>query len=365
MAVMLVASIVCLIDSIPLSIRTIYAYSARLTGVTPRGDPTQTPVLIQEIKKLSPVPLERTIVCRASGAEVQSIVGKWPFTVLGLSQEDMGYYLRRMESKGIQGRLPTPGEPEAVISRPVATNLRLVIYDPKAPKALRKRGLLLSPDRSEAWSPKPVKIVGIVDTDKWLMLNTIEYQRENHFPPVDVGLVFTHSEKDQRVFDKWALKHFKGRRALIVAYSETKKNADEMFNTLYVILDVVIGTLVLVITFMMGMLMNIYQSQRLVEFGLLQALGYTKRQLVKRVILEGVSLVILGWLLGCVAAYGLLNLANLVLMSPKAFAIDTLDPVAYRYTVPLPIAILVVAVGTVVLRFRKFDPVGVVERRLV
>jgi hypothetical protein len=59
-----------------------------------------------------------------------------------------------------------------------------------------------------------------------------------------------------------------------------------MFSILYRILDVVIGTLVLVITFMMGMLMNIYQSQRLVEFGLLQAIGYTKKQLFARVFAE-------------------------------------------------------------------------------
>ena len=45
--------------------------------------------------------------------------------------------------------------------------------------------------------------------------------------------------------------------------------------------------------------------------------------------------------------------------------LDTTDPVAFAYTVPLPFAILVVAVLTVWLRFRNFDPVGVVERRLV
>jgi len=138
-----------------------------------------------------------------------------------------------------------------------------------------------------------------------------------------------------------------------------------MFATLYQILNVVIGTLVLVITTMMGMLMNIYQSQRLVEFGLLQALGYTKKQLLSRVVIETVFVVVFGWLLGLVAAYGLLNVAKRTLMDPKAFALNVLDPVAYAYSIPLPIAILIVAIATVVLRFRKFDPIGVVERRIV
>ena len=52
-------------------------------------------------------------------------------------------------------------------------------------------------------------------------------------------------------------------------------------------------------------------------------------------------------------------------MTPNAFALDVADPMALLYTIPVPIAILLVAVGTIWLRFRNFDPVAVVERRLV
>jgi len=83
------------------------------------------------------------------------------------------------------------------------------------------------------------------------------------------------------------------------------------------------------------------------------------------VLLESVSVIALGWFLGLVLTYGLLNLASAVLMAPKAYSLDVFDAQAYAYTIPIPFAILVVATFTVVLRFRKFDPVGVVERRLV
>ena len=138
-----------------------------------------------------------------------------------------------------------------------------------------------------------------------------------------------------------------------------------MFKILYKILDVVIGTLVLVITIMMGMLMNIYQSQRLVEFGLLQALGYTKRQLLHRVTLEAILVIVGGWIFGLVMAYALLNVVKATLMDPSAFSLNPFDPIAYVYTLPIPIAIFGAAVLTVWLRFRNFDPVGIVERRLV
>jgi putative ABC transport system permease protein/lipoprotein-releasing system permease protein len=52
-------------------------------------------------------------------------------------------------------------------------------------------------------------------------------------------------------------------------------------------------------------------------------------------------------------------------MDPQAFALDIGDPMAISYTGPVPIAILVIAFGTIWLRFRKFDPVAVVERRIV
>jgi ABC-type lipoprotein release transport system permease subunit len=365
LAVLLVFGIISLIDSIPASIKMIYSYSRNMLGISPRGDPTETTRLLEEIRHNSPVPLDRLMLCRASTAQVESIVGKWPFVVLGLGQSDMRYYLQKMKTRSIIGRLPRPGEPEAMISQPVATNLKLHLYNPNEPASLRAGSILLSPDNGENYSPKYVKVVGIAQTDRWLMLDSIEYQREYHFPPVDLGLVFAANLIDQNKLDHWADKFFEGKHAQIFAYFQIEKQTNEMFKTLYTILDVAIATLAVVITFMMGMLMNIYQSQRLVEFGLLQAIGYTRKQLLVRVFLESFIVVVIGWLCGVAASVGLLSIADRVLMQPRAFTIATSDPTAFRYTIPLPIAILLVAGLTVWWRFHRFDPVGVVERRLV
>ncbi len=354
LAVLLVCGIISLINSIPLSIRVIYSYNKEFLGVSPRGDPTQTPRIVADIKKNSPIPVERAIICRATTNQVKSIVGKWPFVVVGLGQEDMIWYLRRQLSKGLEGRMPTPGAPEALVSKPVARNLSLGIGS-----------VLLSPDSNESYSPMPVKVVGIADTDRWLMFTSIEYQQENHSPPIDLAMIFAKDVQQQAKLDLWAEAHFKGQRAQLWAYHQIEKNTQEMFATLYQILNVVIGTLALVITIMMGMLMNIYQSQRLVEFGLLQAIGYTKKQLLRRVLIESVVVVIAGWIIGMVVGYGLLILAQKLMMEPKSFALNPADPTAFAYTIPIPFAILVVAIATVVLRFRSFDPVGIVERRLV
>lgn len=354
LAVLLVAAIISLINSIPYSIKTIYSYSREMLGVGPRGDASMTPKIVERLKNESPIEISNIMVCRAAPSQVRSIVGKWPFAVLGFERDDMQTYLDRMKVTSLEGRLPEPGMPEAVVSEPVARNL-----------GLKLGGVLLGPELSESYSPKHVKVVGIAQTKYWLMLGSVEYMRQYHFPPVDVAVVFAKDPAQQDQLDRWANKAFEGDRAQVFAYFLLEKSTNEMFVTLYKILNVVIGILVLVITLMMGMLINIYLGQRLIEFGLLQALGYTRRGLLRRVLKEALAFVVMGWVLGVLAAYSLLWFAKKQLMDPNAFALNPLDLTAYLYTVAPPVAVLIVAWVTVYLRFRNFDPVGVVERRLV
>ncbi|HVT11934.1 MAG TPA: ABC transporter permease [Fimbriimonadaceae bacterium] len=354
LAVMLIAGIVAMIDSITYSIQTIYAYSANFLAINPRGDPLSTPRLRMEVERHTPVKLERVMICRAAGTQVNSIVGKWPFVVLGLQQHDFDFWLKRLEVTGIDGRLPRPDKAEMLVSDPVARNLHLHIGS-----------VVLKPDSQESYSPYPVKVVGIAHTDEWTMVTDYEYLAKNHFPPIDDLLFFAYNRADQIKLDEWGFEHFKGERAALWAYREINRQTHTMFHTLFAILNVVIGLLVVVITVMMGMLINIYLSQRLVEFGLLQALGYTKRQLFRRVFKESAIVVVAGWVLGVGLGYVLLFIVKRTLMDPNAYEVLVNDPVAFRYTLPIPIAIMLVAGLTVYLRFRNFDPVSVVERRLV
>lgn len=354
LAVMLVAGIVAMMNSIPLSIRTIYAYAKEALVVGPRGNPELTPKYVAVVRKEAPVPIERLILVRSAPTVVRSIVGKWPFSFLGLEQEDMRYFVHRNHGDNVIGRYPKPGAAEAVVSEPIARNLNLKLGSE-----------VMGPKNTDGYSPESVKVVGISQTDRWFMFGDIDYHRANHFPPIDLAVVFAHNAKDQDKLDRWAEKRFKGERAGVFAYHMLEKDTNEMFKILYQVLNVVIGTLVLVITIMMGMLMNIYQSQRIVEFGLLQALGYTRRQLLGKVLKESLTVVIFGWLFGVLCAYLLLRVTERILMHPRAFALDTTDPTAFGYTLPIPIAVMGAAILTIVLRFRRFDPVSIVERRLV
>jgi len=354
LAVMLVSGIVALMDSIPDSIRQIYAYSKDVLVLGPRSDPSLTPELLATVVKETPVPLDRTMLIRGAPTIVHSIVGKWPFTYIGFKQSDMEYFMRRNHVSQLNGRLPHPGKPEAVLSEPVARNLRAHIGS-----------IVMNPKDMDSYAPDKIKVVGIAQTDRWFMFGDIDYLKESFFPPIDIAVVFARNEADQHTLGKWAEKRFKGTRASLYTYDTLEKDTDDMFSILYQILDVVIGLLVAVITFMMAMLMNIYLSQRLVEFGLLQALGYTKRRILNRVWRETLVVVVFGWIVGALCAFGVLKIVYNLLMYPKAFALNPADPIAFRYTIPIPVAILTVSICTLLFRFRRFDPVSIVERRLV
>jgi ABC-type lipoprotein release transport system permease subunit len=351
---MLIAGIVSLMNSIPLSVKTIYSYSRYSLGVSPRGDQSQLDEIRQRLDESTPVPIEKVVVCRANTAMVDSIVGKWPFVVFGFEQDDMRYYVQKLGGELADGDYPNVGMPEAVVSRPVATNLGIDLGDE-----------LLGPSQSDSYSPFSVKVVGIVESNEWIMFMPIEYHRQFHFPPVDVLLVFTGNLVDQEVLDQWALKEFKGDRARLYAFSDLETQTETAFRTLYTILNVVIASLVVVLTIMMGMLMNIYQSQRVQEFGLLQALGYRKSAILGRVLSEIMVVLAGSWLLGVLSAFALLMVVKAQLFDPRAFALDPYDPSTYLYSTPVPVMIFLVAALDFIVRLKKFDPVGVVERRLV
>ena len=353
LAVLLIAGIVTVMNSIPLSIETVYGFSRMLTGVTTRGDAAEIPAL-EALFETSPVPIEKQIRCRNTIFNVKSIVGPWPFVLYGFKSEDVGYVVQKFELGAIEGRLPNAGEPEVALTSQLATNLDLEIGD-----------ALLSPDDDRNYSPFPVKVVGIFESSEWMAFTSYGYLAVNHFPPIDVFLLFAENQQMQRKLDSWTEESLRGERAVVFTYPSLQRDTRDTFRTLFKILNVVVGLLVVVIAIMMAMLVNIYLTQRIVEFGLLQAIGITKKQLMARAIKEVSLVVVIGWVLGALLVYTLLSIIKAQLMDPKAYALNPVDPVAYGYTLSVPIVILVAAAITVWYRFKVFDPIAVVERRVV
>ena len=105
LAVLLIAGIVAIMNSIPLSIQTVYGYSRYITGATPRGDMSFFPDLKRHFDQ-SPLPIERKFTCRTLVFNIRSIVGPWPFVLYGMHGEDIEY---------VAGKIGPTARPKTII----------------------------------------------------------------------------------------------------------------------------------------------------------------------------------------------------------------------------------------------------------
>ena len=111
------------------------------------------------------------------------------------------------------------------------------------------------------------------------------------------------------------------------------------------------------------MLSNIYFTQRIAEFAVLAAIGYQRKRLIWRVIVETFLLTLMAWIVGAVVSYFFLTYFKTAVFEPRGLLIDPADPFAYKYTIPIPFAITLFAVFTIAYRLMRFDPVTIIERR--
>lgn len=352
LAVVTIASVVALLNSIDRTILKIYDYNRYFAAISPRGAERLKPELMKRVREAPHYGTYFETVVAFMNAE--TIVGRMPFVIFGLKQEDIEPLVARCRLRLAQGRYPDPNQPEVVLSEPLMRNKKLKLGD-----------VVLSPFIPDQYAPVPVRVVGVLKGDTWLAIASYEFIRNHFFAPVRNLLIFASEVRHQPRLDRWLRENLRGEQARVWTYAELQEETHRAFQNLYFITGIVVVVVAFMLATMTGLLANIYFQQRLVEFGLLQAIGYTRRELLWRVSAETIAVVVLGWVLGVASALGALFWAKGAIMEPRGLYMEPLDPIAYRYTLPIPLMVLAFALFTIGWRLRTFDPVAIVERRIV
>ena len=121
---------------------------------------------------------------------------------------------------------------------------------------------------------------------------------------------------------------------------------------------------IVVLALALGLLNVIFFMQRANEFGLLAALGYTKRFLTMRTFLEAVVTVAAGWGLGILLSQAIYTVLNLILFIPKGLSeLTIMTPRVLLFTTPIPITVTVFSVAIVLWQLWRMDPIAIIERR--
>jgi hypothetical protein len=351
LSVVLIGTVVTIIRSIDLTVLTVYGYNRYFLVAVPRNGNQVDPRAEQTIRA---EPLAREIyrisVCFTN---IHTIFGKFPFVLFGLTQEDMPKMLRLTCMRLVEGRLPREGEAACALSVGIARNRNLKIGD-----------VVLAPNIEDSFAPVPVKLVGLLDGENWFAVIPKEFVQKHYFPPLEEIVVAAPTPQQQPELDRRLDKALDKRQVRLFTYGQLVRELRSSLRNLYLIMNIVITIVVLVIAIMMGMLSNIFFMQRLPEFALLAAMGYTRGMLLWRVVRETALLVTLGWTIGVLLSMGILWASYWWVFEPRGMLLQPMDWQAYRYTIPVPIAVLAFAAMSVGPRLLAMDPVLVIERKV-
>ena len=362
LSVFLIASVVTIVNSIDLTVLTVYNYTKIFTPVIPRitaapalfDGPIRVPQAVKDQIRRSPQ-VDRTIETSGFFFNINTVFGKLPFVCFGVTDENRAYLMRRGGDRlEPGGRMPAPGRPEMVISEGLARNKRARVGD-----------IIASPLDVGTFvpAPAPMKLVGILKGPTWMAFTSQRFTDEKLTQVPRSLLVTTKDTADQRAFGDTLYNTLDKVQVEVLAFNNLVKTLQTSLASMYLIMHLVNGTVIFVVALMAGMLSNIYFTQRISEFAVLAAIGLRRSTLVWHAVSETAILTTLGWVLGVMVNWGLLSAMRGRVFEPRGMLIDPSDPVSYLNTLPIPVFITLFAVATISYRLAKLDPVTIIERR--
>ena len=286
--------------------------------------------------------------------DLTMLAGNANFDLYGLSSEGMRYMLNLYGDRVVEGRLPRQDKAEVAISEEVAHARGIWI------------GGLVGSDVDELDSlPEHFTVVGIIRGPTRLGLLPYDFMVNNYFFSRRYQALLVIPSAAHLVDSRPALHSLvKSQPYRIFDGPFVADKIDSLLVNLQRINDFLTLVVGLTLALVIGLLNNLYFRQRMNEFGLLAALGYPRRRLIRRVALEGAVVVVGAWILGGLVAVGLLEWFNAAYMLPHGLVIKVFDPgILLRATLPVPVMVLLVSQGTLLLQLSRLDPISIIERR--
>lgn len=353
LSVFLVASVVTIVNSVDLTVTTIYNYFRVTTPIIPQHSGLR--VDDDDRKALGRMPgIDRVVDATGFFMNVNTVFGQEPFICFGLSDSDRDYIIRRSRDRLVEGRMPLPGAPEAILSENLVRNKKLKLGD-----------VVAGPDDKGAIAgmPVPVRLVGVLDGPTWIAFTSRQFCEEAApFLPQFV-LVTARPPISLAVLSKRLDATLDSSQVQVESYDYLVSYLRSSLESMYLIMTMVNAMVILVVAIMSGMLSNIYFTHRISEFAILSAIGVRRARLLWHAVSETGIVTCIGWVVGIISTWLILGALRGRVFEPRGMLIDPRDPMALLYTLPIPIMITAFAVATVAYRLARLDPVTIIERR--
>ncbi len=321
------------------------------TLVFPKKDTRIPKAVLAEIAAHPAV--DRMIDSRNCFVRVKTLIGPMPFNLRAGRRNELEYLLARTGARLREGRLPGPGTNEVAVHENIM----------KANGWPLGREFGVDVDE-EDWMLGRFKVVGILEGPVPVGVCSFEFLNnplqyafsaklwEREIVVAKPGRVaelnaFLRTLKDVKVYDK----------------ARAVDDVTQGFDRIILVIRFISVLLIVVVSFVVGLINNIFFAQRVDEFAVLMAIGHPQRRVFRMVAGETAGLMAVSWTLGMASGLAVFAAFRALVMEPRGIPLPLWQPAPVLISLALPVVAQAFAVVTVLGRLRRLDPVTIIERR--
>jgi len=355
-----VCTMVRLLDSVPEGAYAAGNYLTRVSLVSAAG-PSLDPSVVSLIRTHPGV----ARVIQEKGLELGTPYIFGEHHLFGVTEADMRVLMEACDLGLKEGRLPRPRTNEMALTEELANTMGLQIGD----QIDRSIGEDWAGDSYYAAIPVPLELVGILQSQRpepHIRLGFVSYEyvssHELFVSPWSPGLVVIARDGQAIEVEDFLEAEIASPSTPVMTHRQLFEKYEGLLVVLHVIFGIVDVLVAIVMALVIAAISQIAQTRRLEEFGLLNALGHSKKSLLRQLTLEVAITTGLGWLVGLAFSWMLFTLLRESVFHPRGIPLDlaTLTPIWFSLPIPL-IAIAFVAWATR-RPFARFDAVAIVDR---
>lgn len=333
-----------------------------LSHVYPNGAPSFEPGITSRIQSHPDV--ERVIPEKGLFVRQPALVNPYDVSLLGIRQEDLPSLIDRFGLRIQEGRLLQPRTNEIMLTEEVARALGLKLGD-QIDQSIDPDAYLLV--------QAPMVLVGILEKDPLAAskgepnvrvgLASYEYLDSHELYEMEMTSMLVVAKKGRRqAVGEFLETEIASPRTVVDTYERRRRLYIQDRQGLLVAIGFINVAVALGAAVVVGIVNQIAIAQRLPELGMLNALGYHKKRLIRRLALETAAVSGLSWLVGLILAFMVLLWMKTGVYYQTGMELDLLNLTPLWFVVPIPLTVVVLSTIGIARVFAKFDAVAIVER---
>jgi ABC-type antimicrobial peptide transport system permease subunit len=333
---------------------------SRMSAVSPNNGPLD-PALVESIRANPAV--ERVMNVYAFSPLKISIPPMFPdqpIDALCVTAGDMQYLIALYGLKLAEGRLPAAGTNEVVIPWAAAKNRNLnigdVIGDPANPAYPGAPSLPIQIVVSGIFAPG-----GTLAQETWFSFMSLEYVEQ--FRESALSLIIIPRAGQKAALDDWLDTQAAGENQIVLTHKNQQAAQQKEMGSMLFTFSLMEGVIALVAALALAGLHYLFLEGRESELGTLQALGFRRRQLIRRILGELLFTICAAWLAGMAACLAVLLFLQYGLFGSIGLKLNLFNPAPWLATQPIPAAVLTAGAILTAWMLSRLDPVSIIERR--